>query len=101
MGREILSTNGMQYDAGTQNLLMNKIKATGLNFSGIESSSQFEAHLAVANQYNNRAIEQIEKSDEWKSGNISQDTLLRHQKLKNSNQAIEDINLLRANQSNN
>ncbi|WP_429980749.1 hypothetical protein, partial [Mycoplasmopsis bovis] len=76
VGREILSTNGMQYDAGTQNLLMNKIKATGLNFSGIESSSQFEAHLAVANQYNNRAIEQIEKSDEWKSGNISQDTLL-------------------------
>lgn len=101
VGREILSTNGMQYDAGTQNLLMNKVEATGLNFSGIKSSSQFEAHLAVANQYNNRAIEQIEKSDEWKSGNISQDTLLRHQKLKNSNQAIEDINLLRANQSNN
>lgn len=61
---------------------MNKVNATGLNFSGIKSSSQFEAHLAVAKQYNNRAIEQIEKSDEWKSGNISQDTLLRHQKLK-------------------
>ncbi|PZV97712.1 hypothetical protein, partial [Metamycoplasma auris] len=101
VGREILSANGMQFDAGTQNLFMDKVKETGLDFSAVKSSSQFEAQLAVANQYNNRAIEQIEKSDEWKSGNISQDTLLRHQKLKNSNQAIEDINLIRANQSNN